>query len=459
MSKYKYLFSLIVPVYNTEKYLEECIESVVNQTIGFENIQLILINDGSQQQGDEDICLKYKNKYPNNIIYEKKEKGGVSSSRNAGYKYLQGEYVTFLDADDKFVADTFEKVYNYFEEHYNEINLVSIPAYHFDKYSTKLGRYNGFDKTEIKDIFYGNQIDHRTIWSYFYKNELIKKYYSDINSLISNDTKVIVTILLNERKYGYLPTTKYLWRVRKDDSSETSIVSKDILYIDYIHKKLIQDILVYFVNLSIALYGEVIHYSKQALLYSLAFIISKNKQSHIYLKVEEKIKFLKDLHFIIQFIDDENILIKELSFYRLFLLQFKYKEFDYYRSNKIDINFFKDKSNFNNDAIDIIELLKPNTIKIEKVNNNLGQDILNLALITNIPLGIQNLKIYAKVDNLYFYPTIYSENLITIWEEDIFTQYTIFLNLDFDSYNNKNLEFYLDLDGMLINQSIKLEVK
>ena len=459
MSKYKYLFSLIVPVYNTEKYLEECIESVVNQTIGFENIQLILINDGSQQQGDEDICLKYKNKYPNNIIYEKKEKGGVSSSRNAGYKYLQGEYVTFLDADDKFVADTFEKVYNYFEEHYNEINLVSIQAYHFEKYSTKLGRYNGFDKTEIKDIVLNKNIRHRTIWAYFYKNELIKKYYSDIDSLVADDMKVITTILLNERKYGYLPTTRYLWRVRNDDSSITSLVFQNILYTDYVYKKLIEDVYIYFIDLSIKLYGEVIYYVQQVLLDGVVFIFLNNTQAYIDLKVEEKIKFLKDLQFIIQFIDDENIFKNKPNFYKLFLLQFKYKEFDYYRSNKIDINFFKDKSNFNNDAIDIIELLKPNTIKIEKVNNNLGQDILNLALITNIPLGIQNLKIYAKVDNLYFYPTIYSENLITIWEEDIFTQYTIFLNLDFDSYNNKNLEFYLDLDGMLINQSIKLEVK
>ena len=65
MSQKKFKFSVIIPIYNVEKYLNETIESVINQTIGFEeNIQLILINDGSPDNS-ETICLKYKEKYPN----------------------------------------------------------------------------------------------------------------------------------------------------------------------------------------------------------------------------------------------------------------------------------------------------------------------------------------------------------------------------------------------------------
>ena len=67
--KNDFLFSVIMPVYNTEEYLEEAIQSVIEQTIGFEeNIQLILINDGSTDNS-ESICKKYQKKYKNNIIY------------------------------------------------------------------------------------------------------------------------------------------------------------------------------------------------------------------------------------------------------------------------------------------------------------------------------------------------------------------------------------------------------
>ena len=76
----KYKISIVMPFYNSESYIEEAIESVINQTIGFENIQLILVNDGSNDNSEK-ICLKYKNIY-NNIIYIKQENGGVSSARN-----------------------------------------------------------------------------------------------------------------------------------------------------------------------------------------------------------------------------------------------------------------------------------------------------------------------------------------------------------------------------------------
>ena len=101
MQDYKYNFSVVIPIYNVEKYLEETIESVVNQSIGFKkNIQMILVNDGSPDNC-EDICLKYKQKYPQNIIYIKQENQGVSAARNNGKKFAEGKYINFIDSDDK----------------------------------------------------------------------------------------------------------------------------------------------------------------------------------------------------------------------------------------------------------------------------------------------------------------------------------------------------------------------
>ena len=76
-----YKISTIIPIYNVEKYLDETIKSIINQTIGFKNIQMILVNDGSPDNSEE-ICLKYKEKYPNNIIYVKKENKKYNTGNN-----------------------------------------------------------------------------------------------------------------------------------------------------------------------------------------------------------------------------------------------------------------------------------------------------------------------------------------------------------------------------------------
>ena len=97
MKEKKYKFSVVIPLYNVKKYLEDALKSVINQTIGFEkNIQLILVNDGSTDKSER-ICLKYKKLYPENIKYIYQENRGVSEARNEGMKYIEGKYVNFMD--------------------------------------------------------------------------------------------------------------------------------------------------------------------------------------------------------------------------------------------------------------------------------------------------------------------------------------------------------------------------
>ena len=95
MENKQYKFSVIIPIYNVEEYLEDAIKSVINQSIGFEeNIQIILINDGSTDKSEK-ICLKYAQDYPENIIYVKQKNEGVSSARNNGLKYAKGKYINY----------------------------------------------------------------------------------------------------------------------------------------------------------------------------------------------------------------------------------------------------------------------------------------------------------------------------------------------------------------------------
>ena len=89
--------SVIVPVYNVEKYIEKCLNTLVNQTI--DDIEIIIVNDGSKDKS-EDIIKRFMEKYPEKIVYLKKENGGLSDARNFGIPYAKGEYIAFLDSDD-----------------------------------------------------------------------------------------------------------------------------------------------------------------------------------------------------------------------------------------------------------------------------------------------------------------------------------------------------------------------
>ena len=96
------LFSIIVPIYNVERYLEQCIESVLAQD--YQNYELILVDDGSPDNSI-DICVKYAKQY-SNIVFIHKINGGVSDARNAGIQIARGEYLMFLDSDDYWEGTT-----------------------------------------------------------------------------------------------------------------------------------------------------------------------------------------------------------------------------------------------------------------------------------------------------------------------------------------------------------------
>ena len=115
-----YDFSVIIAVYNAEKYIAETIDSLINQTHGFEKIQLILVDDGSAD-ASFDVCSDYAEKYKENIILIHKENGGVSTARNVGMRFAKGKYINFLDSDDLFSEDAFAKVYNFFEKNQKKL--------------------------------------------------------------------------------------------------------------------------------------------------------------------------------------------------------------------------------------------------------------------------------------------------------------------------------------------------
>lgn len=100
--------SVIIPVYNIEKYLPQCLDSVCNQTL--QEIQILLIDDGSTD-GSAAICQEYKDRYPETVEYYYKENGGSASARNMGLDHAVGEYIGFIDSDDWIEPDMYERMY------------------------------------------------------------------------------------------------------------------------------------------------------------------------------------------------------------------------------------------------------------------------------------------------------------------------------------------------------------
>lgn len=111
-----YLISIILPIYNVDAYLNSALESIINQTIGFKNLEIIMVDDCSEDDSAV-IMNQYSEKYDNFIsIHFKKNSGGAGKPRNIGLKYASSDLILFLDPDDEFMPDVCERLYSEFKK-------------------------------------------------------------------------------------------------------------------------------------------------------------------------------------------------------------------------------------------------------------------------------------------------------------------------------------------------------
>lgn len=293
--------SVVIPIYNVEEYLTECIESVINQTIGFEeNIEIILVNDGSPDNSEE-ICLKYQERYPDNIQYIVQENAGVSAARNNGLQYAKGDYVNFLDADDKWDADAFEKGVKLLE-HISCIDLVCFRLKFFDAKDDYHMLDYKYTCDGVIDIFERPQDILLHGSCILFRRQCLTQNPFDTRVKISEDTKLVYEVIFNKGKYGIISSSDYNYRKRKDESSAIQkSQSKKYWYFDsieHVHK--------YLINLSIEKYGNVIQYVQYFIMYDLQWRI-KNGISIEVSEIEER-KYVDSIKYLISQIDDEVIL-------------------------------------------------------------------------------------------------------------------------------------------------------
>ena len=173
----KELISVVVPIYNVEKYLERCIKSIINQT--YEKIEIILVDDGATDKSGK-ICDDYK-KMDTRIKVIHKKNGGLSDDRNAGLKIAKGKYITFIDSDD-FIDKTFIKtLYEMCKENNAQISQCKFRKVGYENFNIKQESEEAKIETIIKtgkemfyDIYTGNHMIYIVAWNKLYKKSLFK---------------------------------------------------------------------------------------------------------------------------------------------------------------------------------------------------------------------------------------------------------------------------------------------
>ena len=358
---YKYKFSVVIPVYNVEGYLAETLDSVIGQSIGFENnIQIILVNDGSPDDSEK-ICLEYAKKYPDNILYLKQENKGVSAARNYGMQYVEGKYVNFLDSDDKWTSGSFQAVYDFFEKRRDKIDLVACPQKFFearDDYHWLFFKYE--QGSRIIDVLEKYNYVQMHVTASFVKAEVLKTHRFDEKLKFAEDSKFVNSIILDKLKYGVVADALHLYRKRVNASSaiQNKGTSKE-WYLDtpeHYYLELIQE--------SLDKYGTVLLYIQYLILYDFQWRLRDDLNGIL---TEEEQEWYKEwLRKMLQYMDDDLIchLDKMYVEYKLYALSLKYgrdirKELVYRRGalyfDHIKMYSLQAKSLFSVDVLNIHE--------------------------------------------------------------------------------------------------------
>lgn len=211
--------STIIPVYNTSKYLKKCIDSIINQSIGFNNIELILVNDGSTDDSEK-IINKYLKKYEN-IKYIYQENSGQAVARNKGLELASGDYISFIDSDDYIDLNMYEELYSMVEN--NNLDIVTCD-YTFIRSNKK--EYISFDFTEDSNRNF--VIMNTGPCNMIIKRELlIKERFEFPKGIIYEDLASIPSLGINSKIF-HVKKSFYNYLVRDNSTMNKKNYSKKL---------------------------------------------------------------------------------------------------------------------------------------------------------------------------------------------------------------------------------------
>ena len=230
--------SVIVPVYNAKKYLDSCIESILGQT--YKNIQLILIDDGSTD-GSSELCDDFARKDSRVTVFHQKNTG-VSSARNVGIEHAEGEYITFVDADDELKKDALERAVCFIKS-----QNADVVIYGWDIIEKETAEKNRLVESEIiydncEDVLYKILNNYSSCgggypWNKLWKISSIAKEKKDFprfkeNLFFFEDLEWTVRMVLRTKRIATYPDALYQYYIH-DNSVTRSVGNEEKKSISY----------------------------------------------------------------------------------------------------------------------------------------------------------------------------------------------------------------------------------
>ena len=219
----KPLVSIIIPVYNVEKYLKKCLDSVVNQT--YNNLEIILVDDGSTDKSPE-ICDEYAEK-DSRIVVVHKRNNNDSSARNVGLDIFKGEFVAFVDSDDYAESDYIEYLYNLLKDNKADIsccNYIEIDEYgNYKKVKNYENQIINGNKNCIKDIVNHENLTY-TIWGKLFSRKFFIK--ERFKGICCQEVMLLLNILSKCNSIYVSREPKYFYLIRKDSISHSIVFNK-----------------------------------------------------------------------------------------------------------------------------------------------------------------------------------------------------------------------------------------
>lgn len=226
---YEIAVSVIVPVYNVEKYLSRCIDSILNQTL--KNIEIILIDDGSIDESLS-ICREYE-QHNDNIMVFHQENMGLTAVRRKGLSLAKGEYTIFVDSDDYILENTCEEMYTYCKE--NNLKLLIADYFLIKDNACKI--IKGFLGNEFSIKNFYESISPGYVWNKMYHNSLFERMKVNINVNQAEDICMMLPLLstLKDNEVGYVSKPFYFYSVRDDSNSNSKLFAQNGSIEEYLH--------------------------------------------------------------------------------------------------------------------------------------------------------------------------------------------------------------------------------
>ena len=297
------LVSVIVPVYNVEKFLDHCIESIVGQT--YSNIELILVDDGSTDSSGS-LCDNWKTKDSRVVVCHQNNKG-LSGARNTGIDISKGDYLCFIDSDDFVTANYVESFVNEIEATNADFVLCDIISSKFTDASMELDENRILSPEDCRN-WLTNPISREYVlmvvaWNKLYKRKLFESFRFPDGKL-HEDEFMINHMIYNIDKVAYISKANYVYR-----NNEASITGKD----NANNIKHLNGVEAYEERLSIALKHNDDEFASTTLKWSLL------KLAHFYKNGNDKMKH-QSMEMFIRLYDSYHKILtkKQQAKYRMF---------------------------------------------------------------------------------------------------------------------------------------------